>query len=993
MTRGAPPSEERRRGLVRGWRGRAVLGLTVLALYALFGFFVVPWIARIQIVKQARTLLHREATVARVRFNPFTLKATVEGLDLKDRDGAPLFKLGRLVANVQLSGIVRRAFQLRELTIEQPEATARILADGHPSVADLFESNAPAAEPKQPFTLRLRIDRLELKGGRVDFVDESRAPRFAETLAPLDLAIHDLTTIPQESGDHAVTIGIGEKTRLRWSGRQSVRPLHLEGRVELTEVLLPKFWDYAAREQPVALRSGSADVACSYDLSYASGRGLVLAMREGNVTLRDIVLRAPGGEEDWLTIPTATIHPIQLQWPESRVDIGEVRFDGLHANLRLDESGRLNWQPAIAAYSTPKPEDSSGAPRKPWTVHVGSAEIVKGSAKLEDRSLTPSITVGLDELGLRLQNVSTDLTKPVTADAAVRINGTGEATVGGTLVPSPLGAELDVALSGLDLVPFWRYARQSTATLRAGSASVRGTVHVAEGAPKVRFDGDGGVDGLELADETASRVIACKKTQVRGVRLTVAPERLRIAEIVLDQGFIKTLIDREGNLNLTRLAGRPAPSAGAGPPAGTPPAKRTAAFPVDITSISIRDAKIEYGDESLILPFGTDIRAANGAIKDLSTTAAAPARLALEGRVADTGYVKVGGTLRVADPFASTDVNVTFRDVSMPKLTPYVAQFAGYAVKDGKLDLDIRYRIVDRRLVGDHRVIAKDLTLGEKVEGGSGPSLPLRLAIALLKDKDGKIDLQVPIEGSVDSPEFAYRKVFWQAVRKVLANVALAPFRAIGKLFGRDDPDLDLVGFASGRSDLLPPEQETLTKLATELVNRPGVSIEVEGRFDPAADGGALRQARLETRIDAKRVGDLSLEAILESLYAESFSPERLEAERAKFAPSGAPPAEPPSKKQRKKGTPPPKAAGSTTTFDAAGFYDALRARLLDAEAVDASELAELARARAAAIVGALTAPGGLPASRVTTKDPAPVSRKKQGSDLVASQMTMSAAD
>jgi hypothetical protein len=295
-----------------------------------------------------------------------------------------------------------------------------------------------------------------------------------------------------------------------------------------------------------------------------------------------------------------------------------------------------------------------------------------------------------------------------------------------------------------------------------------------------------------------------------------------------------------------------------------------------------------------------------------------------------------------------------------------VAQFAGYAVQDGHLDLDVHYRIVDRRLLGDHRVVAKDLVLGPKVEGASGPPLPLRLAIALLKDKDGRVDLEVPIQGSVDAPEFAYRKVFWQAVRKILANVALAPFRAIGRMFGRDDEDLDLVGFASGRSDLLPPEQETLAKLAAELAKRPGVTIEVEGRFDPVADVVAIRRARLEARIDAKRGSLENLEAILEALYAESFSPDRLETERGTF---------------------------TAAAFDAAGFYDSLRAQLLEHETVGAPELTALGHARAAAIAGALTAPGGLDATRVTAKDPAPVSRKKRGADLVASQMAMSAND
>jgi hypothetical protein len=649
------------------------------------------------------------------------------------------------------------------------------------------------------------------------------------------------------------------------------------------------------------------------------------------------------------------------------LDIGAIAVESPSAVVRFDKQGQVNWASAFTVFGEKRAARLSAKDAKPWAVQVGAVDLVKGTARVEDQQLDPAMAVALDQLALRLEHLSSDLESPVTARASVRINDAGVATANGTVVPDPLSAALDVAVSGLNLAPFWRYAKVSTADLRGGAAGAHGKVLIAPGSPRVRFDGEAVLDGLELVDESASRVVAWKQSLAKGVRLTVAPGRLRIAEVVLDQGFIKTLIDRQGNLNLTRLAGgASAPSSATSSPKPAASSSSGASFPVDVTTISIRDAKIDYGDESLILPFGTDIHAANGTIKDLSTTSAAPARLALEGRVAETGYVKVAGTLRVADPLAATEIDVTFRDVSMPALTPYVAQFAGYAVQDGHLDLDVHYRIVDRRLLGDHRVVAKDLVLGPKVEGASGPPLPLRLAIALLKDKDGRVDLEVPIEGSVDAPEFAYRKVFWQAVRKILANVALAPFRAIGRMFGRDDEDLDLVGFASGRSDLLPPEQETLAKLAAELAKRPGVTIEVEGRFDPVADVVAIRRARLEARIDAKRGSQENLEAILEALYVETFSPDRLETERGKF---------------------------TAATFDAAGFYDALRAQLLEHETVGAPELTALGHARAAAIAGALTAPGGLDATRVTAKDPAPVSRKKRGADLVASQMAMSAND
>jgi len=319
-------------------------------------------------------------------------------------------------------------------------------------------------------------------------------------------------------------------------------------------------------------------------------------------------------------------------------------------------------------------------------------------------------------------------------------------------------------------------------------------------------------------------------------------------------------------------------------------------------------------------------------------------------------------------------VAVVFKGVNMPELTPYSAQFAGYSIQQGSLDVDVRYRIQDGRLVGDHHVLAKDLTLGAKVEGAKGPGLPVRLAIALLKDKDGRIDLEVPIEGTIDSPEFNYRSVFWQAVKKILGNVAAAPFRALGRMFGADQEDLELVGFASGRSDLPAPERERLVTLGAELSAKPELSLEIEGRYDPVADVEAIRRTRLERRIDARREGAPNVEAIVEGLYAETFTPERLEEERQRFMPAAS-------------------AGPSKDVFDAAGFYDALRSQLLAAEEVPESTLAELARARATAIVAALTAPGGLDISRVLIENPAPVKRKKQGSDLVASELALSAGD
>ena len=975
-------------GSLRGRRLWLAIAAALVALYAAVGFFVVPPVARWQIVKLARTKLHREATVARVTFNPFTLAGAVEGLDLKDRDGAALFKVDRIAANLQLSGIFRRAWRFREIAVEGPAIEARILADGKLSIADLFEPapSAPPPPPKKASLPRLIVDRFVLHRGRVGFTDESHAPRFAESLEPLELDVHELITIPDERGEHIVTIGLGKGATVRWSGRQTIEPLHLEGRVEVTGVALERLWEYAAPGHPLIVADGHADVALDYDVGKTAPDAPVAALvHGGSVRARGIVVRPRDGTENWLEVPAVDVSGVEVAWPERRIDVASVKLADPEVLVRRDGNKELNWKVAV-----PPPRERT-KDAKPWTASIAATELTGGHVLVDDLGVDPGVKTDITAIGVRLAPLSTDLAVPVKTQVTATINGTAKASVSGTFLPKPLSADLDLALEGLDVTPLQSYAvRLPGADYRSGVVAASGHLRVSQGKPLIEFVGKGAVTRLQIAGAGEDRLISWDSAEATGVKVTRAPDHVRVSRILVDGAFLKLRIDQEGKINLSQLrkpAGTPA-----SPPPGEPVPPPLA---LDIGKIVIKNATADYTDESLLLPFGTKIHSLNGDLRDITTTGAAPARLGVEGRVAEVGYVKADGTLRVVNPFASTDVKVIFRNVDMHDLTPYSAQFAGYSIQKGALDVDMDYRVLDRRLVAAHHVIAKDLVLGPKVEGSKAPPLPLRLAIALLKDKDGNIDLEVPIEGTVDSPEFSYKAVMWQAIKIILGNIVKAPFRAIGRLFGADKEDLELIGFAAGRSELPAPEQETLARMGTELAHRGEISLKIEGRFDPVVDADALRKARLEAKIDAKRTPDATLDAILETLYAETFTSEKLEAVRAEFLPGTAapPPAEPPSAKKKKKKAAPPAPAAPREEFDATAFYDRLRKDLIEAEAIEDSDLAALAQARGHAIAAALTAPGGLDPSRVEVADPSPVKRKKQGSDLVPSEMTMDAKD
>jgi uncharacterized protein involved in outer membrane biogenesis len=979
--------------LRRRWKWAAA-GLLALLVYTLVGFYVVPGIIEGQIRSRAKTDLHREASVAAVRFNPFTLAATIERLRLSDRDGVDLLTFDLLHIDLQVSGLFRRALRFREIRIDRPVATARILADGTPSIADLMQSEPAAA--REPFQLpRLIVDRFTVNRGIVRFEDAARRPVYETRFEPLSLDVTDLITIPKEGGAHHITVGVGDGAELRWSGQQTVEPLSFTGRLEVVGLDLHRVWDYAGQDQQVDVAAGKADFSLPYAISRGGDRQMTATLDGATARVRGVTVRPRDGNEDWLTVPELSVEGVKAVWPASRLDVERVRIVRPHALTRVEKEGTLNWARAFPA--SDRPPTSSDA--SPWTFRLASIEIDEGGVAFEDESTDPMVRLELAGIAARATGVSSDVASPVPVALQSRIGERGTIEIGGTIAPSPLAANVTLTASGLDLAPLRPYIRTAPgARINAGTAALQAEVMATGDTPTVRVSARGTVDGAELRDLQGERVMAWRRMGVDGLTLEHPEDRLRVRKVTLEQPFAKILIDRDGNLNLTSLVQAPSTPAKAAAPATDAGQGRT--FEVNV--VEIKDASAEFSDESLPLPFKTQIHSARGTIKDISSFAAAPATLAIEGRVDQTGYVKSDGTLRTSDPMASSEVTVEFRSIDMPGLTPYFADFAGYAVRSGVLDLDVRYLVKERRLVGSHKVIARDLVLGNRVDGTKDAPFPVRLAIALLKDKEGRINLEVPVEGTVDSPEFAYRKVFWSAVRTILANAATAPFRALGRMFGRDEDDLELVEFDPGRSDLLPADRALLARLAEQIGPRADLTLTVEGRFDPAVDTPALKRAKLEQLIEARRqsaaqaaaaAGGSTLETILESLYVEQFSADALQAERQKFTTAPSLPAVPPAPATAPGGaspaTPPAQAAAA---FDAAAFYESLRAKLLDAQPVGPADLASLATARATSITASLTgSTSAVDASRVTVLQPTQAKRQKRGSQRVASEMNLSA--
>ena len=218
----------------------------------------------------------------------------------------------------------------------------------------------------------------------------------------------------------------------------------------------------------------------------------------------------------------------------------------------------------------------------------------------------------------------------------------------------------------------------------------------------------------------------------------------------------------------------------------------------------------------------------------------------LTGKVDNTASVEINGKLNPLNQKLPTELSVLFKDIDLHPTGPYSVRFLGYRLTKGKLSLDLRYSLADRKLKSTNVIIVDQLMLGEKMPGPDATKLPIKLAIAVLKDRNGKIELNVPIDGSIDDPNFHLGNVISRAIVNVLTKIVTSPFAALGAVFGGKGEEMSYQDFDAGRSELLPASAEKLDTLVKGLYERPGLQLEIEGSIDPKTDLTGLRRQKLE---------------------------------------------------------------------------------------------------------------------------------------------------
>jgi hypothetical protein len=831
-----------------------------LALYAALGFWVVPAVAKARMPKALEAALGRPASVQRIQVNPFTFAVTLHAFRIADRSGGTWIGFDRLHLRLRPWALAAHTVSLADLELLRPYGKVAILKGGELDCADVIHRlqgpPAPIPAPKgRPWVVA--VTRLAVVDARVDLEDRSLAEPFATRLGPLSLMLEGFRTDPDSHtpGTFSGTTESGE--RLSWSGTFSLDPLQSAGRFALERLDLPKYHPYYRDRVNFQLRRGLASVQAAYRFRWAPGDHRI-QLDDGRASLQDLQLAGAGKGEPEVRLPALEAQGIAADLLARTVAVGSLRLKDGRLEVVREADGAIN----LVRLLTPRPPAKPEPPSEPFHLTLKELGVQNLAVAFRDLATVRPVKVLAAPIDATLRDLSLEPDRAARLELALRLDGKATLTASGTVLPRKPAVDLQVAVERLDLAAFDPYLAPATdIRLAGGTLSANGRVRATfQGRPTddTAFQGDFSVAGFEAMDGAQREpFLRYRRFQVAGIDLHTQPPAFRARRVDLVGPEARLVVARDGSTNVARalkLATAPAGGAGAAAGAAVPPTQGRP-FRVGVAKVALQGGRLSFIDRSLEPNAALMLTGLEGAYTALSTEPDTASTLEVRGLAGGIAPVRIQGRAMVLRQDQDTDVSLAIQGSELSDFSPYAGKYLGYTIHKGKLGVDARIRIQERRLDSLVRTRLDQFYLGERTQSPDATRLPVKLALAILRDRRGVIDLELPVQGSLDDPDFRYGRIVWKAVLNVLGKIVTSPFALLGKLVGAGDHDLSYVSFAPGSAEPEPEAAAKLQALAKALDERPALSLEAEGTADPGADGAALRRQALERRLTALRDG------------------------------------------------------------------------------------------------------------------------------------------
>ncbi|MFM1679147.1 DUF748 domain-containing protein [Aeromonas salmonicida] len=758
--------------------------------------------------------------------------------------------------------LIRRADSKGEVRFNLTDALGSVLT---PSLTPATTSSEPPL---------VQIAKLAAVQGQISYQDSRKKNSTGWipplTLSGLDLQLPDFSTAAKNTNHFQLTARLNKQSPLKASGQLDIMTGAGKGQLSLGKLALSPFAPLWAPYLKVNLVKGEASAELNYQLSQGK-HGLDWQLSKGKLTLSDWQLKQNKGAE-FARFKQLALAGIALDGNKQSVRIDKIALKAPAVTATLDAAQLLDLTALLVPQPADKPSGKKPAPGNPWRWSLKETRISQGEFKLTESSSGKPLLRELSGLNLTLGTLSSQAGQrsPLTLNATLN----AQSTLGfdGALTITPFALDGDIKQAGLPLKWAQPYLQDLLRiTVRDGQLASRTRLALttnAEGAlSKLEVTGGLDIDQLFVLDRADNqRLLQIDRLELSGLHYDGISQQVKIGDILLRKPFARIEINEDGITNLQQLV---LPQAASTEPANGPVPRIT------IDQVRTEQGNLRFADRSLSPEFVVDIASLSGQSRHISNIPGQRSDLAFNGKVDRYAPVTIRGNTNLLIEQPVLDVAVTFSNLELTTFTPYSSTYAGYAIDKGQLSMKLNYKLQGNRLEGDNDITIKKLQLGEKIKSEQAKDMPLGLAIALLSDANGVIQMNLKVKGNLDQPNFSLGNIFWDVLGNTLRKAITSPFSLLASLTGGTE-DLDELPFLLGEPALTPTLQIRLTKLAQALKERPKISMNIRGKVNFNEERPILQRQKLE-RVLTKITGlpvDLDLleqDPVLQAALAEAY--------------------------------------------------------------------------------------------------------------------------
>jgi len=688
----------------------------------------------------------------------------------------------------------------------------------------------------------------------IQFNDYYITPHVTTTLDTLSLHAKDITLSGEQALSYDLAFMLNKEAKCKSSGSLLHKELDLESTIVCSEFEVAHYTPYIEdaaqkvfQKYDLNLKSAKLDANVNLKLTQESNNSIVVQLQKSELGIKSLRLKQKSSAKELVAFNDLRLRGIVLNTKTKEGSIENIVLKDLALSLIRYSDGHLNTENLLIAKKRGQKEQKKP---KQETFHflVKEVHLDNGALDFYDKSISPAAKKSVKNIDIKVQKIDTNANTWLNYKASMRVGKRAYASLYGKVRHTPLKQIGGFSLKRFSLQEINPYLQQNSyvkITKGELSLSANESYMQRKKGADLRLKGRLLLNDFIAVDtnDADMKLLAIEKLKIKPLTLELHPNRLYIDEVGVNGFYVAAKIDENRSINFARLLKK-----------SNTDQKREVKnkkdtdennFDIKIAKLDINGSQAYFEDLSLPIKFKTDIHTLNGVVYAISNKPGETTFINIDGEVDKYGSTKIKGSLDSFNPKKFTDINLEFKNLDLSAMSGYSASFAGYTIASGKLFLDLGYKIKDAKLHATNKVVIKQIKLGKEIQGDNINHLPLGFVLGLLEDSNGVINIELPIEGNLDEPDFKYGKIVWNAFTNLITTAVSSPFRLLGSMLGIDTNKLSALHFEYGKAVIAPPEKEKLDTIAQIMQKRPKILLKVTPVYDEVADKEALQMQKL----------------------------------------------------------------------------------------------------------------------------------------------------